>query len=275
MISSLILTKCVMSDLDHLLPPADGQAQPGPPDKVDKRSRVPAYAQLASILRSNISQGLYSPGERLPSETALAKAHGVSAMTARQAVSVLEEERLIRRIQGKGTFVRKIQVATTTFNLDALREVFADQENLSVRIISSKVEKTTGIAHEFLQLPPGHSVILVERIVYYKKKAFTLHVSYAAVDPKSPTVESMLDTTVLTELLSQEGYSRFKRGVLRLLPTLLEKREAGLLELEQGKPIFRIEHYFYDFENKPAAIGWFLVAPEIMPLVSRIGIWDE
>ncbi len=264
-----------MSDFENIMPPLERDVQPDIPKKVDKRSPIPAYAQLATILRSSISQGIYSPGERLPSESALAKAHGVSAMTARQAVSVLEDERLIRRIQGKGTYVRKIQVTTTTFSLDALREVFADQENLSVRIISSRVDKNVGVAHEFLRLTPGQPVILVERIVFYKNKPFTMHVSYATVDPKSPTVESMLDTAVLTELLSKEGYSRFKRGVLRLLPTQLGNREADLLELDEGHPVFRLEHYFYDFKNQPAAIGWFFIAPEAMPLVSKIGIWDE
>ena len=87
---------------------------------IDKSSRLPAYAQMANGLRSAISSGEFPPGSRLPAESALAKAHGVSAMTARQAVSVLEEEGLVRRMQGKGTFVRKIGVAASSFGLDAL-----------------------------------------------------------------------------------------------------------------------------------------------------------
>jgi DNA-binding transcriptional regulator YhcF (GntR family) len=67
--------------------------------RIDKRSKLPAYAQLANILRASISQGEYPPGGRLPAEAALAKTHGVSTMTARQAVSVLEEEGLVRRAQ--------------------------------------------------------------------------------------------------------------------------------------------------------------------------------
>jgi DNA-binding GntR family transcriptional regulator len=242
---------------------------------IDRRSRLPAYAQLANILRTSISQGEYPPGGRLPAEAALAKAHSVSAMTARQAVSVLEEEGLVRRAQGKGTYVRKIGVSASSFSLDALAEALADKENLTVRILKATVEKGPGMERQMLGLAADQPVVVVERLILHRNAPFTLHLSYTNFDPKSPTVESMLDTVVLTELIFQEGYSNFKRGVLHLLPTRLSEREAGLLELEKGSTAFKLEHLFYDFDNKPAAYGWFIVGHEKMPIVSKIGIWDE
>jgi len=242
---------------------------------IDRRSRLPAYAQLANILRSSISQGEYPPGGRLPAEAALAKVHGVSTMTARQAVSVLEEEGLVSRAQGKGTYVRKIGVSASSFGLDALTDVLADKDNLTVRILKATIKKTPGMEKEVLGLTPDQPVVVVERLILHRNEPFTLHLSYTNFDPKSPTVESMLDTVVLTELIFQEGYSNFKRGVLHLLPTRLDEREAGLLKLEKGTPAFKLEHLFYDFDNKPAAFGWFIVSHEKIPIVSKIGIWDE
>ena len=243
--------------------------------KIDKSASLPAYAQMANILRSSISQGEYPPGGRMPSESALAKTHGVSAMTARQAVSVLEEEGLVSRIQGKGTYVRKIGVSASSFGLDALDRAFADKDNLSVRIVNAAVKKTPGLEKEILGLQPNQPIIVVERVILHQNEPFALHVSYTNFDPTSPTVESMLDTVVLTELVYQEGYANFKRGVLHLVPSQLGEREAGLLNLEEGKSVFKLEHLFYDFDNKPAAFGWFMVSHEKMPLVSKIGIWDE
>jgi GntR family transcriptional regulator len=242
---------------------------------IDKSSRLPAYAQLADILRSCISQGEYPPGGRLPAESALAKTHGVSAMTARQAVSVLEEEGLVRRLQGKGTYVRKIGVSASSFGLEALGHTFADQDNLSVRIVKAAVKKSPGEEKVVLGIKANQPVIVVERVILHQNQPFALHLSYTKFDPQSPTVESMLDTVILTELIYQEGYSNFKRGVLHLMPTQLGEREAGLLNLETGKSVFRLEHLFYDFDNKPAAYGWYIVSHEKMPLVSKIGIWDE
>ena len=242
---------------------------------IDKRLRLPAYAQLANILRTSISQGEYPPGGRLPAEAALAKAHGVSTMTARQAVSVLEEEGLVTRAQGKGTYVRKIGVSASSFNLDAMTDVLADKDNLTVRILKATIKKTAGIEKEVLELNPDRPVVVVERLILHRNEPFTLHVSFSNFDPKSPTVESMLDTVILTELIFQEGYSNIKRGVLHLLPTRLSEREAELLQLEKDATAFKLEHLYYDFDNKPAAFGWFVVSHEKIPIVSKIGIWDE
>ena len=74
-----------------------------------------------------------------------------------------------------------------------------------------------------------------------------------------------MDTVVLTGLIFQEGYSNFKRGMLRLLPTQLEAREARLLEMNQGESAFKLEHLFFDFDDAPAAFGWFIVSHEKMP----------
>jgi DNA-binding GntR family transcriptional regulator len=243
--------------------------------RIDKRSKLPAYAQLASILRTSISQGKYPPGGRLPAEAALAKVHGVSTMTARQAVSVLEEEGLVSRAQGKGTYVRKIGVSASSFSLDAMTDVLADKDNLTVRILKATVKKTPGMEKEVLGLTPDQPVVVVERLILHRNEPFILHLSFSNFDPESPTVESMLDTVVLTELILQEGYSNFKRGVLHLLPTRLGEREAGLLKMEKDATAFKLEHLFYDFDNKPAAFGWYIVSHEKVPMVSKIGIWDE
>jgi GntR family transcriptional regulator len=242
---------------------------------VDKRAKLPAYAQLANILKSSISQGQYPPGAQLPAEAALARMHGVSTMTARQAVSVLEEQGLVSRAQGKGTYVRKIGVAACSFSLDAMTDTLADKDNLTVRILKAAIKKTPGMERQVLELAPDQPVVVVERLILHRNEPFTLQVSYSNFDPASPTVESMLDTVVLTELIFQEGCSNIKRGVLHLLPTRLGRREAELLELEKGATAFKLEHLYYDFDNRPAAFGWFIVSHEKIPIVSKIGIWDE
>lgn len=255
----------------------NGQPSPldGPKSGIDKNNRLPAYAQMANILRLGISQGIYPPGSRLPSEMALAKAYGVSAMTARQAVSVLDEEGLVKRVQGSGTYIRKVGVVASSFGLEALGDVLADRGNLAVRIVNASVKRAQGREQEELGLAEGQPVILVERVILYRDEPFTLHVSYTSFDPLSPSVESMLDTSVLTSLLFQDGYSNFKKGELRLLPTTLEPREAKLLGLPVGLSAFKLEHRFFDFEDRPAAFGWFVVDPQKMPVVSRVGVWDE
>jgi GntR family transcriptional regulator, transcriptional repressor for pyruvate dehydrogenase complex len=56
-----------------------------------------AYEQLADQLRERITSGQLAPGDRLPSETALAEQSGVSRSTVREALRTLEQARLVER----------------------------------------------------------------------------------------------------------------------------------------------------------------------------------
>jgi DNA-binding GntR family transcriptional regulator len=257
-----------------------GQARqvPGDPfneEKVDKQSPVPAYAQLAQILRRRISNGTYSPGSRLPSEAEIGRNFKVSGLTVRQAVRALVDEGLVERIQGSGTFVKRLDVATSHFGLDTLRDILADRENLEVRILKATVEKAHGRPQEALGLAIHDPVVVVERLIFHEQEPFILQIGYAVFDPESPIVENMLDTEVLTGLLLFNGSSSFMKGELWLLPCSVNESEAEFLNLKVGDSAFRLEHVFYDFADRPAAVGWFLVSPEKMPLSARVGVWNE
>jgi GntR family transcriptional regulator len=65
----------------------------------------PLYVQVASILRAKICAMEWTARAPLPNEVALARDIGVSIGTVRKALEMLENERLIQRRQGRGTFV--------------------------------------------------------------------------------------------------------------------------------------------------------------------------
>ncbi|UGS39214.1 GntR family transcriptional regulator [Capillimicrobium parvum] len=72
---------------------------------LDRTSFVPLYYQLQEVLKEQIESGIWSPGESLPSEPELARRFGVSRVVVRQALAILEDDRQIVRIKGRGTFV--------------------------------------------------------------------------------------------------------------------------------------------------------------------------
>jgi len=61
--------------------------------------------QVAQHLRSRIMQGEFTPGARMPSETQIAQEYGVSRVTVRTAVKLLESQGLVDVRHGSGTFV--------------------------------------------------------------------------------------------------------------------------------------------------------------------------
>ena len=66
------------------------------------------FKDVAQKLRGRIENGEFSPGCMLPSENELAVQFGISRASARKALGVLEEEQLISRQAGVGSFVRRI-----------------------------------------------------------------------------------------------------------------------------------------------------------------------
>ena len=63
------------------------------------------YLNLASLMRRRLTGGEWEPGDQLPPLTALAAEFGVANVTVRQAIAILEDEGLVHRQQGRGTFV--------------------------------------------------------------------------------------------------------------------------------------------------------------------------
>jgi DNA-binding GntR family transcriptional regulator len=71
---------------------------------VDHGSPVPAYEQLAGILRRQIEAGEWSHGP-LPSVKALQDTHGVGRDTVLRALTVLRDAGLIVTVPRRGSYV--------------------------------------------------------------------------------------------------------------------------------------------------------------------------
>ena len=73
--------------------------------KTYERSRVPLYLQVASALSRRIEVGEWKPGQQISTLAELEAEYQVARVTVRQAVEVVQDDGLVRCLQGKGTFV--------------------------------------------------------------------------------------------------------------------------------------------------------------------------
>lgn len=73
---------------------------------VDHGSPVPAYEQLAAILRERIAAGEWRNGP-LPSVKALQQMHDVGRDTVLRAIEILRAEGLVFTVARRGTYVTK------------------------------------------------------------------------------------------------------------------------------------------------------------------------
>lgn len=84
---------------------------------------APLYHQIATDLKNLIFSKELPPHAKLPTELELSKAYGVSRITSKRALTELENEKLIYRVRGKGSFV---------CNHDASQEQFVSNNILLV-----------------------------------------------------------------------------------------------------------------------------------------------
>lgn len=73
--------------------------------RVRLRDRTPLPLLVYRQLRAEITAGTHAPGSRLPSEAELAAAFGVSRVTTREALRMLQRDGLVASHQGRGHFV--------------------------------------------------------------------------------------------------------------------------------------------------------------------------
>jgi DNA-binding transcriptional regulator YhcF (GntR family) len=66
----------------------------------------PQARRVYTVLRDGLLSGEFAPGAKLPSHTQLAAQFGVATLTVRHVLAHLEQEGLVSREHGRGTFAR-------------------------------------------------------------------------------------------------------------------------------------------------------------------------
>ncbi|HHY93479.1 MAG TPA: GntR family transcriptional regulator, partial [Firmicutes bacterium] len=89
---------------------------------MEHSSPIPLHVQLTEILRGWVESGELGPGERIPSERELCERFGVSRTTVRQALAEAEQEGMLTRIHGKGTYAAAAKIAQPLVRITSFAE---------------------------------------------------------------------------------------------------------------------------------------------------------
>ena len=82
-------------------------------NELDFSGRTQLYFQLYDILYREIRDGVYKPGQLLPTENTLVEQYHISRITVRKALDLLMNDGLIAKRRGYGTFVQNKKVEQT------------------------------------------------------------------------------------------------------------------------------------------------------------------
>src|SRR3989441_3731962 len=155
------------------------QSSRTPTEESGVNARVPRYHRIAESLRDRIHAGRLTPGTRLDNQRQLAKSFGVTLMTLRQALEVLERENLIARRHGLGTFV-----AAPSIDYDILQlrrfagDLSAQGEHVTTRLLGGRVARADRPVADALGLGPGARVLVVARLRLVDDHPMSLQCSF-------------------------------------------------------------------------------------------------
>ena len=243
-----------------------------PAAAIDRSSYEPAYAQVVRILLEQIAAGAFRPGDRLPSEAQLCERYGVSPMTVRRAINILSDRGVVVAEQGRGTFVKPLELGAATFGLESLQNLFRSGGRSRVELSEVRIALAVKRTARKLAISVGDRIVYIRRLIFQGEEPILLHREHLIYDPTRPIIEAEMEVTALRGLFSGGGESDLKRGDLTIDATVLTEGEASLLHSEAGTPAFRLEHIFYDFDDRPVSWGYFICAGDRLHFTATIGI---
>jgi GntR family transcriptional regulator len=221
--------------------------------QIDRRSPVPYFFQLKSLIVEELDHGRWLPGDRIPSEPQLCDIFGVSRATVRQALAELEREGRLRKEKGRGTFVREPR--SNAWFLQSAHGFF-DEATDAGRTVSSRVlrRETAPLpawAALALELPAGSDGLLLERLRSIDGEIVMYVQSYLRPEFAAAIVAADLEHTSLYQLLHDECGVAVGGGRRVVEATTARDDLARLLEIDTGSALLHVEATSVDIERRP------------------------
>ena len=214
---------------------------------------APRYRQVAAELERAIANGGLRPHDRLASERAIAEKHGLSRMTARQAVELLVRRGTVYRRPGSGTFVSPPRVAHTLQRLAGFSEQMRAQGiTPSARVLEMRrTQRVDAEARTALELAPGGRAWTVRRVRHGDGEPLLLE-TFWIPDALCPdlTRRDLAEGSLYDLLRSRYGIDPCTADE-SIEPAVLEPADARHLGARPGAPALVVTRTARDRDGRP------------------------
>lgn len=216
----------------------------------------PLYKQVYDVLVRRIAEGQWQPGQVLPSEQALAAELHVSQGTVRKALDTLAAENLVRRHQGKGTYVAEHTQEHALFRFFRLCHPHTEGERITPESTPARCKRRAATAAEAekLHLSKGATVLQIERarlidgVPAVREKVVVPLALFPEIDK-----QEALPNTLYSLYQSVYGVN-IVLAKEELSAVLANKRDEKELGVEPGSPLLRIERVAIEINGQRAEL---------------------
>ena len=219
--------------------------------QLNSKNAEPLYRQLEKYFRSAIISGELKPGDKIPTEEELSKQFKVSRITVRNAISLLAEDGLLVKHQGRGTFVSKPKIArdiipVINFTLNSK----INGRRPGCNTISIREVPASTVDQEAFHIPAGGKMIEIARVRYMDDEPVVIEIDYF-----DHRFTGLLKKKTFNESLYaylEKEYGLIPSSASKTLEiTVATKKEAELLDISCGSPLFLRKGLVRDQDGKP------------------------
>ena len=203
--------------------------------------KLPQYKQIYETLRSQIADGVYVPGDLLPSEHTLHILHRVSRLTARRALGQLTTDGLIIRQQGKRSKVKGKPKGVGLLSLMSTTSAL-DSPNLTTHITLKQERREWNEAFTFSidSLEEKAGCIYFERLRLIDGVPLFYEISMLPNINLPEFLQLDLENKSLFNMLRTQYQIIVTGGVQQLFAIRADKRLQDSFNVSAGHPILQL-----------------------------------
>ncbi|WP_394556649.1 GntR family transcriptional regulator [Priestia aryabhattai] len=209
------------------------------------------YLQVIDKIKQNIEKGIFKEKERLPSEFDLSKQLGVSRATLREALRILEEENIIVRRHGVGTFVNT--KPTFLSGIEQLNSITHMIEQAGMKagtiFLSSQIQELSENALTRFACGEDEQILFVERV----RTANGEPVVYCMdkVPQKILPENFEYKQESLLEILEKQAGKHISYAVANIEPLGYHEKVSPILQCEPETALLVLKQMHYDQYDEP------------------------
>ena len=233
-------------------------------DQINPFSQESLTELTSNRLRAMIHEGTLKPGTRLPNEHKLAEALGVSRGTLRSALHMLQQQGLIWRRQGMGSFISEKPILENRLDLNiGVTELIQSMGfTPGCKILEICINQADERMAEMMQVPVDTAMVEIRRIRTANALPVVASIDYfpLSILQQSPRPMDMdllrqrlIERNSLYQVLEQDLHINIEYGIAKLQPVKVDAhfiKQFGL-DLPKGSVMLYMEQIDFDRNRHP------------------------
>jgi len=219
---------------------------------MELRNNIPRHEQISTWLRSSIADGRFGKDEKLPSELELSKQFEVSRVTVRRALQTLENDKMIYRCQGLGSFVKGGKSKPKMIHLtDFMEDMRQSGKESRSEVIEVKQEPADDMVASRLNVKPGQQVLRLDRLRLGDDQPVAFDTTWFPIFYGQLIIDHELTDNTIFRILEEEYEIPIIRGTYEIQACVANEEISEHLQVDKGAPLLMFDRLSLTINDKP------------------------